>query len=287
MKNIFAIALVFFSFFAKCQSNFTTELDFLFHLTENKLIDDAVFYGNKLLKSDQYTESQKDTINYFLGRLLVASSADTLAPKYLNAISINSNFYYFGRFNEVDQYLKQKRTDTAFARVAQIDSSTSEVINQLINFEKAGLYLYHNQQKKFDSLAMFFRSPEADLHAEQQSMLQYGEINRKLKRKSPFVAGMLSAIVPGLGKVYAGNNGQAIASFLSVGLIGGIAVENYIKQGITHPQTIIFGVITSVFYIGNIWGSALSVQLIRNEKNLENKNNILVSLRMPLHKFFK
>ena len=134
---------------------------------------------------------------------------------------------------------------------------------------------------------MFFRSPEADLHAEQQSMLQYGEINRKLKRKSPFVAGMLSAIVPGLGKVYAGNNGQAIASFLSVGLIGGIAVENYIKQGITHPQTIIFGVITSVFYIGNIWGSALSVQLIRNEKNLENKNNILVSLRMPLHKFFK
>ncbi len=287
MKNILVITFIFLSFIAKSQSNFKDELNFLFHLTENKLIDDAVFYGNKLLKNEKYTESQKDTINYFLGRLLIGSSADTLAPLYLNAISINSNFYYFGRFNEVDQLLKQKKIDTAFARVTQIDSSTSEVINQLINFEKAGLYLYTNQPKRFDSLAMFFHSDEPELNAEQLSMKSYAEINRKLKRKSPFVAGMLSAVIPGLGKVYAGNNGQAIASFLSVGLIGGIAVENYIKQGILHPQTIIFGVITGVFYIGNIWGSALSVQLIRNEKNLENKNNILVSLRMPLRKFFK
>ncbi|HWY37238.1 MAG TPA: hypothetical protein VNY73_01675, partial [Bacteroidia bacterium] len=82
-------------------------------------------------------------------------------------------------------------------------------------------------------------------------------------------------------------NGQAIASFLSVAFLGGITAENYIKQGIKHPQTIIFGVLTSIFYIGNIWGSAIGVQLVKNEKNLENKSNILVALRIPLRRFFK
>ncbi len=287
MKNILGIILILFSLPVTSQTNFNDELNFLFHLSENKLIDDAVFYGNKLLKSEKYNESQKDTINYFLGKMLLSSTADSLAPTYLREISINSGFYYFGRFNELDQLLKRKKSTEAFAKTALLDSSTSEVINQLINFEKAGLYLYNNQQKKFDSLAALFKSTEVDLKAEQLNMINYGVINRNLKRKSPFVAGMLSAVVPGLGKVYAGNNGQAITSFLSVVLIGGIAAENYIKQGITHPQTIIFGVLTGVFYVANIWGSALSVQIIRNEKDLENKNNILVSLRMPLRKFFK
>jgi hypothetical protein len=275
------------SFTCWCQSDFNGQLNFLFHLSENKLIDDAVYYGNKLLKDPQYSEAQKDSVNYFLGKLLLNSSADSLAPDYLQQISINSPFYYFGRFSTLELLLKQKKAKEAMDQSCLIDSSTSDVINELITFEKAGLYLYTNQQKKFDSLSVFFHASEPDLKAEELNLLSYANINRNLKRRSPFVAGALSTLVPGLGKVYAGNNGQAIASFLSVAFLGGITAENYIKQGIKHPQTIIFGVLTSIFYIGNIWGSAIGVQLVKNEKNLENKSNILVALRIPLRRFFK
>jgi hypothetical protein len=101
-----------------------------------------------------------------------------------------------------------------------------------------------------------------------------------------FVAGCLSAVVPGLGKVYAGNNGQALATFLTCGLFGAIATENIIKQGIKNPQSIFFTGMFGLFYIGNIWGSALSVQLVKTEKQFENKHNILVGLKLPISKFF-
>jgi len=94
-------------------------------------------------------------------------------------------------------------------------------------------------------------------------------------------------VIPGLGKVYAGNNGQALASFLTVGLMAGITAENYIRLGIEHPQTIFFAGMFSLFYIGNIWGSAVSVQVVKIEKEFENKHNILVGLKLPVSKFFR
>jgi hypothetical protein len=86
--------------------------------------------------------------------------------------------------------------------------------------------------------------------------------------------------------VYAGNNGQALASFLTCGVFGAIASENIIKYGIQHPQALFFTSMFGLFYIGNIWGSALSVQLVKTEKQFENKHNILVGLRLPISKFF-
>jgi len=287
MKNIFAIIFYIFHFNVNAQTTFNDELGFLFHLMDNRLIDDAQLYGNKLLLNEKFNASQRDTINYFMAKMLMSNDVDSLAIPYLNNVSLNSKFYYYSRFNEVRVYLKQRNVNAAFARISLIDSSTSDVINQLLLFEKAGMYLYKNQLSKFDSLSLMFKNVEPTLTDEQKNMVQYAKVSRGIKQKSPVIAGLLSAFLPGLGKVYVGNNGQAIASFLSVGVIGGIAIENYMKQGLWHPQTIVFGLITSVFYIGNIWGSALSVQVVRNERRNENKNNILVSLRVPLHKYFK
>lgn len=76
----------------------------------------------------------------------------------------------------------------------------------------------------------------------------------ELPRKSPLVAGILSAIVPGSGQMYAGHYGDGVASLLLNGLfIAGTAVaihqENYATAGVV-------GVIGLPFYIGNIYGAA-------------------------------
>ncbi len=70
--------------------------------------------------------------------------------------------------------------------------------------------------------------------------------------KSPLLAGVLSALVPGSGHIYAGHYGDGITSLLLNGLfIAGTVVavqqENYAVAGVT-------GLIGLPFYIGNIYG---------------------------------
>jgi len=75
-----------------------------------------------------------------------------------------------------------------------------------------------------------------------------------LPRKSPLTAGILAALLPGSGHVYAGHYGDGATAFLLNGLfITGTVValqqENYAVAGIV-------GVIGVPFYLGNIYGAA-------------------------------
>jgi tetratricopeptide (TPR) repeat protein len=80
------------------------------------------------------------------------------------------------------------------------------------------------------------------------------ERNREPARKSPLAAGILSAVVPGSGHVYAGHYGDGITSLFLNGLfiagtVMSVKQENYAVAGIV-------GTIGVPFYIGNIYGAA-------------------------------
>ncbi len=80
------------------------------------------------------------------------------------------------------------------------------------------------------------------------------EKNDELPQKSPFLAGFMSAIIPGSGHIYAGHYGDGVTSFLLNGLfIAGTVVaakqENYAVAGAV-------GVVGLPFYVGNIYGAA-------------------------------
>jgi tetratricopeptide (TPR) repeat protein len=76
----------------------------------------------------------------------------------------------------------------------------------------------------------------------------------ELPRKSPVTAGILSALLPGSGHMYAGHYGDGATALLLNGLfIAGTVVaiqqENYALAGVV-------GVIGLPFYAGNIYGAA-------------------------------
>ncbi len=88
---------------------------------------------------------------------------------------------------------------------------------------------------------------------------QFGTaLQRRLeaKTKSPFVAGALSAVVPGLGKVYTKNYGDALIAFLFTGLNVWQAYRGFHKEGLKSTRGWIFGTLGLGFYLGNIYGSA-------------------------------
>jgi len=88
------------------------------------------------------------------------------------------------------------------------------------------------------------------------------------KRKSPLFAGILSAIVPGLGRVYTGEYGDAAASLLLTGIFGYLAYSNF-KDGYMQ-RGFVFSLITAFFQGGNIYGSVVSASLY-NQNQIEKR----------------
>lgn len=84
------------------------------------------------------------------------------------------------------------------------------------------------------------------------------------EEKSPLLAGILSTILPGAGRLYTGDYGEAIASMVLTGIFGYLAVSNFIDG---YPRSgIIFSSIALFFNAGNIYGSVLSAKKFNQEE---------------------
>jgi hypothetical protein len=83
----------------------------------------------------------------------------------------------------------------------------------------------------------------------------------KLHPKSAGLAGAMSAIVPGSGKVYAGRAWDGLYSFLIIGILASQSYEGYRKDGPVSVRCMTFGLLGSVFYAGNIYGSFMAANL--------------------------
>lgn len=263
------------------------DLNFIIHLTKNNLFNEAVNESNRILNDASINPLYHDSINYILG--MAFYRANRLEDARYNLLKVTDSvlFYFKARYLSVKIDIEANRFDSALTNLFHIKESEILDLQELKKFEIAGMSLLKKQYQIFDSTALNYQFKNGILNEEFQILKKYALLERNKKVKSMLLAGCLSAIVPGLGKVYAGNNGQALATFLTCGLFGAIAAENIVKQGLNSPSAIIFTSIFSLFYVGNIWGSALSVQLINTEKQFENKHNIMVGLKLPIDKFFK
>jgi hypothetical protein len=83
--------------------------------------------------------------------------------------------------------------------------------------------------------------------------------------KKPILAAGLSAILPGLGKVYSGNLKDGIIALVFVGINGFQSYRYFNKKGIKSAGGWIFGSLATGFYLGNIYGS-YKAAVIKNKK---------------------
>jgi len=90
---------------------------------------------------------------------------------------------------------------------------------------------------------------------------------QKLQRKSPLLASFLSAVVPGLGKVYIKRPGDALFSFGMTGFAGLVSWQA-LKADLLITGIACSG-ITLSFYLGTIYGSYIGTQL-HNRSQHEN-----------------
>ncbi len=80
------------------------------------------------------------------------------------------------------------------------------------------------------------------------------------KRKSPFLAGVFSALLPGAGKVYTTWYKDAFFAFFSIAVGTWQSYKGFETDGITSALGWTFGTISTIFYISNIYGSIKSAK---------------------------
>ena len=93
--------------------------------------------------------------------------------------------------------------------------------------------------------------------------------------KSPGLALALSAVIPGLGKVYTNNWKDGIISFIFVGGNAIQAVRGFRKYGNGSAFFIVYASVATSFYLGNLYGSYKSA----NKFNDRRKKQIHETIR--------
>ncbi len=86
---------------------------------------------------------------------------------------------------------------------------------------------------------------------------------RDIRRRSRFASTLLSAIMPGAGQLYSGRAGDGAYSFLTVastGLVTWWFAAEPATRDRTRVKVSIFGVVTALFYAGNIYGASIAAR---------------------------
>jgi TM2 domain-containing membrane protein YozV len=94
---------------------------------------------------------------------------------------------------------------------------------------------------------------------EKEKISSFYDWKKEPPYKSGTVAGIMSAIIPGSGKIYVGEIGDGIVGFITTTVFAFIAYDNF-KAGHNTRAWIWTGV-AALFYSGNVYGSVAAAQV--------------------------
>jgi tetratricopeptide (TPR) repeat protein len=129
-------------------------------------------------------------------------------------------------------------------------------------------------QKKWKNAELYFstelgKNPDTDFKNKLLFAKMFTHGRFEISEKKPFLAGVLSAIVPGAGKIYCGQIGDGLYSLVVNALTGYLAWAGFHEDGTNSLQGWTFGTIAGIFYVGNIYGSTIAAQIF-NDKQVKN-----------------
>jgi TM2 domain-containing membrane protein YozV len=90
------------------------------------------------------------------------------------------------------------------------------------------------------------------------------------KYKNPYLSVMLSAVIPGSGKMYSGYWIDGFLTLTTIGITAWQAYRGFAIYGINRPYSWIFASLSASFYISNLYGSFKAA----NMKNYNLRQNI-------------
>jgi len=278
-RTFILIILCVLSLNISAQYSIKQRFEFVHHLIKSNDFKEA------LIELD-YLEGKttSDSLYYLKGWSLYSLKQLTNSADNFKKVSRTSTFYHKSHFFAAYSYVHTRNYKDAKRILNQIELTPQT--RQLQDFESSGIALL---ERDFDLYETVSLKSKHILPALQTEVINLTKLHASLKNRKPkkmWLAGLMSAIVPGSGKMYAGKTGEGIASLLMVGSTGLVTWENHRKLGVKNLKTILFGSIFTIFYVGNIYGSVFSVKISNEEFNHEMDQKILFNLHIPLRNIF-
>jgi len=263
IKNIFLvlIAAVAFVSTAFCQSN-----NLLTNENRLKFGDYLLCHKDYLRAMGEYknvlNNLQNDTVKFKIAYCLQKIKRYHEAADYYKGLMFNSSLEELSRI----YFLQNQYLSLPLKEYRKFAKNRTYFSNQYKT--------EHNKLQKFTLLLEHNKLPEQDKYInnfeKQDREFISGLYNRRInpEQKNPLTAGVLSAIIPGAGKIYAEEYTDGITSFLLTGVLTYLAVDNLSDNHNTRGW--IFTGLAAYFYAGNIYGSVASAQIFnaRIEFNL-------------------
>lgn len=260
----------------KKASSVSADYDFIQYLFGNGMDEESV----ALLEGTEYSPS--DTLNYLRGWSYYSTQRLEKAVKSFSSVPSESPFYDKSLFFAVasDAHLGE------YGHAGELLSSYTGPFAEVAKLQEAGLALLKGDRDGYLTAASAFTLPEGPLGEGERKLSEIFSDRFERKSKSPFLAAAASAVVPGLGKIYAGQLGEGVSSFLVCGSLAALTADSWNKKGLANWKTILFGSLGAAFYIGNIYGSYISVGLYNESINGAQDVGILYNIHIPLRSLF-
>lgn len=272
------------------------------------LLNSVQFAQNLDLKSPQNIKS-------FADYLFCEKDYLRAIDEYENYLRIKENdsiqfkvaygFLEMGRFENAIQNFAKVKPTSAFYEATKIEKlKTFYLLNDSLKFiSEADSIItsespFANNALKLKNVALLLTNNLPDKNKflkpfdayQKKDVLSFYNQKTNTGYKSETVAGLLSAIIPGSGKIYTENYSDGITAFLLTGLFGYLAYTNF-----DHDHNLrawIFTAVASGFYAGNVYGSVASAQIFNARINFEFDKGVKLFLEnnnyfMPDYDFCK
>jgi TM2 domain-containing membrane protein YozV len=251
------IFIVFFSF-AKIYGQTTVDNENLFS-PSNRLN-----FGNYLFSQKDYLRAAAEFREY-----LKTQDNDTIRFKFAEC------FYRINRFSEAAENFKSLFYHSSLSDEARLGFFKSifftdefKLFRDYAEQENYSNGKYENEITRLKYISHFFDNSvmpdtgkflSAFDDSNHAAIIKFYFMKRFPPRKNPTTAGILSAVVPGLGKIYTGEIGDGITAFIATGILTFLSIDNF-----NHDHKFrgwLFAGLAAASYAGNIYGSAASAQI--------------------------
>ncbi|MDX9941206.1 MAG: hypothetical protein RBS53_03205 [Bacteroidales bacterium] len=266
------------------QPTASRELDFARYLMARNELSESLFVLEKL---DAPSPALQDSIRFYKGWILYQQKQLEPSAAFLLEVTTESPLFersrFFASYN-LAHIGDRTRADSILQGLSFAPGSLQDA---LLNFEQGAMALLGRDFEAFDAHAARFSGAFNPFALQEKSLVELAEKLKDHPNHSPFLAGALSTLVPGLGKIYAGKTAEGIASFLYIGAMALTSYDFYRRLGPQNGFFILSAATTGIFYAGNIWGSAVAVNRHKNEYKHEMDQRILFDMHIPLRNIFQ
>lgn len=222
-------------------------------------LDNSIKYANYLYKNHETELAEKE-----YHRLFVLNNHDSLIATRFFICN-----YKLDNYSKIKKYYSNQNCtiEDIYVRSVLLNGETFNSNNIIFNKNKDLFYQTTYNLLNENYTEAIEQKNLSDLNANYNDVFHLID---EAKFKKAWVAGVMSAVVPGSGKVYSGFINDGIISFLFTSVSTWQAYRGFDKQGIKSPYGWIYSGMSLGFYVGNIYGSVKAA----NKHNSKIKHRI-------------